>query len=183
MKKAISFTLLFVGLVVMTYAQVGKKFPSMTCSKLNGKGEVVLPIPGTEKYTLVGLAFSKKSEEALKTWYKPIYDKFIAKSTNKLMADAPYDVAMYFVPMFTGLNAAAAGSASKQMEEGVSPEMKDHILIFKGKMNDYKDILGLDKKDEPYFFVIDSTGKIVYATSGAYVASKMGGIEDIVDEF
>ncbi len=164
-------------------AQKGKPFPEMSCKDLDDK-EVVLPLKNTGKYTLLGLAYSKKSEEALQSWYKPIYSKFIAVAPkNSLLADEPYDVNLYFVPMFTGVKAAAAGAATKQMQEGADEELKDHILIFKGKLNDYKDVLNFSNKDEPYFYVLDKDGVVVYMTSGAYTADKMGHIEDIIDEF
>lgn len=167
----------------LVQAQKGKAFPKMACKNLDEK-EVVLPLKGTGKYTLLGLAYSKKSEQALQTWYKPIYSKFIAvPPKNSLLADEPYDVNLYFVPMFTGVNAAAAGAATKQMQEGTDAELKDHILIFKGKLNDYKEALNFSKKDEPYFYVLDKNGVVVYMTSGTYSAEKLGPIEDIIDEF
>ena len=69
------------------------------------------------------------------------------------------------------------------MQKGVPTEIGDHILIFKGKIKEYKASLNMGNKDVPYFFVIGKDGKIAYATSGAYTSDKMGGIEDIVDEF
>lgn len=162
--------ILIVGAAIFAKAQVGKQFPTMDCSKLDGKEHLVLPLKETEKFTLIGLAFSKKSEADLRTWYKPIYDKFIAKPTNVLIADDPYDVELFFVPMFTGVNAAAAGAASKQMKKGVSPVIGDHILVFKGKLKEYKAALNMGKKDVPYFFVLDKDGKIAYSTSGPYLS-------------
>ena len=182
MKKVILGLMLLLSLTSIK-AQVGDKFPEMDCVHLDGQEHLLLPIAKTEKFTLVGLAFSKKSEEALRTWYKPIYDKFIAKSTNKLMADVPYDLDLFFVPMFTGVNKAAAGTAAKEMKKGVPDEIGGHILIFKGNIKEYKEALNMGNKDVPYFFVIDKSGNVAYATSGAYSLDKMGGIEDIVDEF
>lgn len=182
MKNILVLTV-FVFSACFVHAQKGKPFPEMSCKTLDEK-EVVLPLKGTGKYTLLGLAYSKKSEEALQTWYKPIYDKFIAVAPqNSLLADEPYDVNLYFVPMFTGVKAAAAGAAVKQMQEGADDELKEHILIFKGKLNDYEEALNFSKKDEPYFYVLDKNGVVVYMTSGAYSADKMGHIEDIIDEF
>ena len=166
---------------ISLYAQKGKPFPSMSCKTLDDK-EVVLPLKGTGKYSLVGLAYSKKSEELLLTWYKPIYYKFMAiPDKNSLLADEPYDVNLYFVPMFTGVNAAAAGAAAKKMREGVDEEIQTHILIFKGKLDDYKEALNFTSKDEPYFYVIDENGVVVYMTHGAYSDQKMGEIEDVID--
>lgn len=181
--KNIIASIVLVSCAFFVNAQKGKQFPEMSCKDLDEK-EVVLPLKGTGKYTLLGLAYSKKSEQALQSWYKPIYSKFIAVAPkNSLLADEPYDVNLYFVPMFTGVKAAAAGAATKQMQEGADEELKDHILIFKGKLNDYKDVLNFSSKDEPYFYVLDKDGVVVYMTSGAYSSEKMGHIEDIIDEF
>ena len=44
---------------------------------------VDLPNDTKGKYTLLGLAFSKKSEDDLNTWVEPVYWKFIDKPEGK----------------------------------------------------------------------------------------------------
>ena len=68
--------------------------------------KVNLPKDVKGKYTLLGLAYSKKSEDELNSWFSPIFSTFIQK-TSGLMSGMGYDVNVYFVPMFTGVNAAA----------------------------------------------------------------------------
>ena len=40
----------------------------------------------------------------------------------------------------------------------------------------------MTNKQDPYFFLLDENGKIVYQTSGVFTAEKMIPIEDIMDE-
>ena len=74
---AITFALTFVAASVC--AQVLKtQFPDMNTSTADGK-EMELPADVKGKYTLLGLAFSKKSEDDLNSWMEPVFWKFIDK--------------------------------------------------------------------------------------------------------
>ena len=68
-----------------------------------------------------------------------------------------------------------------------------YISFFGGGMNEgeseeqaltreVKEELNFEKKDIPYFFVIDKTGKITYATSGEYNDKKLDAITDALSE-
>jgi 5-dehydro-2-deoxygluconokinase len=47
---------------------------------------------------------------------------------------------------------------------------------------DYRPIeLDFEKKDIPYFFVLDKDGKIIFATSGSYSESKLDQIEEVIE--
>ena len=127
------------------------------------------------------MAYSKKSEDDLNTWFSPIYNKFI-RENKSVFASFGYDVNIYFVPMFTGVNAAATGTAKNKALKNIDPKLLPYILFYKGKLKPYKDSLGFDKKDVPYFFVLDEEGEIVYATSGKYTDDKMSEIEDILEQ-
>ncbi|MFY8037206.1 MAG: hypothetical protein ACOVMQ_08565, partial [Cyclobacteriaceae bacterium] len=63
-------TFLFVIAVLSTgFAQViGSTFPEMKIETVNDK-TVLLPQDTKGKYTLLGLAYSKKSEEELNSWF------------------------------------------------------------------------------------------------------------------
>ena len=145
--------------------------------------DIKLPVPNSEKFTLVGLAYSKKSEGDLETWFSPCYNLFVKdKEDAGLFASFTYDVNLYFVPMFTGVKAAAAGTAKKKALKLADERLWPHIVFYSGKLKPYKEALDFEKKDVPYFFVIDQQGKIRYATSGAYSEKKMDEIEDIIAE-
>lgn len=165
----------------LSFAQVvGKMFPDMTAETVEDK-KVNLPTETKGKYTLLGLAYSKKSEDELNSWFNPIFSKFIQK-TNGLMSGFGYDVNVYFVPMFTGVNAAATGTAKKKAIKNVDPQLLPYILFYKGELKTYKEALDFEKKDVPYFFVLDATGKIVYATSGKFSQEKLDEIEESIEE-
>jgi hypothetical protein len=181
MKKALILSLLFlISTYVVTAQVVGKTFPNMTAETVDDK-KVELPQSVTGKYTLLGLAYSKKSEDELNTWFQPIFEKFIQKQKGGLFEGFAYDVNVYFVPMFTGINAAATGTAKKKAIKNVDPNLLPYILFYKGELKTYKEALDFEKKDIPYFFVLDKEGKIVYATSGKFSKAKMDVIEEVIE--
>lgn len=162
------------------FAQVtGKVFPDMATETADDK-KVTLPLDVKGKFTLLGLAYSKKSEDELQTWFQPIFEKFVQKAEG-LMAGMGYDVNVYFVPMFTGINAAAEGKAKRMAMKGLDPQLLPYILFYKGELKTYKEALAFEKKDIPYFFVLNAEGKIVYATSGAFSDAKLSEIEDVIE--
>ena len=83
--------------------------------------------------------------------------------------------------MFTGVNAAATGTAKKKALKNIDPQLLPHVLFYKGEIKTYKDALDFDKKDVPYFFVLDAEGKIIYATTGRYTDAKMEEVEEVLD--
>lgn len=178
--KAIVFV--FVWLIVggTAYSQViGKSFPDMDAETVEDK-VVKLPVDVKGKYTLLGLAYSKKSEDELNRWFQPVFEKFIQKNKG-LFEDFGYDVNVYFVPMFTGVNAAATGTAKRKAIKNVDPQLLPYILFYKGDLKPYKEALDFEKKDIPYFFVLDKEGKIIYATSGKYTTSKLDEVEKVLE--
>ena len=161
-------------------AQVtGKMFPDMEAETVEDK-KVLLPQSTKGKYTLLGLAYSKKSEDELNSWFQPVFEKFIQKTTG-LLAGFSYDVNVYFIPMFTGINAAATGTAKRKAIKNIDPQLLPYVLFYKGELKTYKESLEFDKKDVPYFFVLDPTGKIVYATMGKYSDAKMNEVEEVIE--
>jgi predicted transcriptional regulator len=84
--------------------------------------------------------------------------------------------------MFTGVNQAAAGTAKKKMIQGIDKKLYPHVIFYKGELKKYKDELDFEKKDIPYFFVLDKQGKIVYATSGAFNNKKLDEIYYVLEE-
>jgi hypothetical protein len=180
MKNLIA-TILALAIINSLHAQViGKQFPDMEAETVEDK-KVILPTDTKGKYTLLGLAYSKKSEDELNTWFSPVYNKFVKKATG-MLAGMGYDVNVYFVPMFTGVNAAATGTAKKKALKNVDPALLPNILFYKGELKTYKEALDFEKKDIPYFFVLDAEGKIVYATSGRFSDDKLDEIEESIED-
>jgi len=177
---AIAFMLLITIHLDTTGQVVGKTFPAMIAETVEDR-KVSIPDDTRGKYTLVGLAYSKKSENELNSWFQPVFTRFIQKSTGGLFSGFTYDVNVFFVPMFTGVNAAATGTAKRKAAKNIDPQLLPYVLFYKGELKTYKDALDFEKKDIPYFFVLDPKGKIVYATSGKYSADKMEEIEENIE--
>jgi hypothetical protein len=176
---------LFVVAVLSLFANVciaqvvGKTFPALEAETVEDK-KVKLPGDVAGKYTLIGMAYSKKSEDELNSWFQPVFQKFIQK-TKGVLAGFTYDVNVYFVPMFTGVNAAATGTAKKKASKNIDPQLLPYILFYKGELKTYKEALDFEKRDIPYFFVLDPQGKIVFATSGKYTDEKMDEVEEKIE--
>ena len=180
MNKKDPFLIIVVMLVgTVLFGQMSESFPRMEVTKLNDEA-VSLPQDTNGKYTLLGMSYSKKSEDQLVTWFNPVYQTFIHKSTGIFSND--YDVNVYFIAMFTGLNKAAAGPVKKKMRKHSDPELEPHLLFYKGEVKSFKQSLKLDRKDTPYFFVLDESGQIVYTTSGAFSQEKMDEVEELLEE-
>lgn len=156
---------------------VGEVFPELRAETLEDKS-ITIPTDTKGKSTIICMAYSADAEMDLRTWYEPTYDKFIAKT--ELMADM-YDVNVYFVPMFTGIKAAGAAKAKKDMKESVQPDLQPHVVIYKGELEAYKEKLKMDDKKKPYIYVLDKEGKIVFVTSGEYTEEKMDEIDDHIE--
>lgn len=183
LKKSISaFLIVFLLLLRVGTAQVvGKAFPELIGETVDDQN-ITLPQDKQDKFTLIGMAYSKKSESDLNTWFSPVYNKFIKKGGDGLFGAFSYDVNVFFIPMFTGINSAAKGTAKKKAASKIDPRLLPHILFYKGKLKPYKEALDFEKKDVPYFFVVDQSGRIVYATSGKYSEDKMDEVEEAIEE-
>lgn len=173
------FLFLLIAAIQVDAQVIGKMFPSMEAETVDDK-KIALPDASKGKYTLIGLAYSKKSEDDLNSWFQPVFEKFIQK-TNGLLSGFAYDVNVYFVPMFTGINSAATGTAKRKALKNIDPQLLPYILFYKGELKPYKEALDFEKKDIPYFFVLDATGKIVFATSGKYAEAKMSQVEEVIE--
>ncbi len=133
------------------------------------------------KYSLLGLAYSKKSENALKTWFSPAYNQFIYEPETPSLFAGNYDLHVYFVPMFTGAKRPAYQKVMNKVEKTIDPKLKPYVLFYKGKLGDYKKSLNFDGKEIPYFYVLDPEGTIIHSTTGRYSDSKMQEIVDLVE--
>ena len=174
------------GLIMLSgpilYGQMSQAFPRMEVTRLND--EVVnLPQDTNGKFTLIGMSYSKKSEDQLVTWFNPVYQTFIHKSDKPSLFGSDYDVNVFFIAMFAGVNKAAVGPVKKKMRKHSDPVLEPHLLFYKGEIKSFKQSLKLDRKDTPYFFVLDENGSIVHTTSGAYSQEKMDDIEELLEDW
>ena len=175
----ILFSISFVNSLKAQNELIGKVFPSMEVETINDE-KLKLPDSVNGKYTLLGLAYSKKAEDELSTWFQPIFHKFVDKPQG-LFKGFGHEVNVFFVPMFTGVNAAAAGIAKKKALKKMDPELFPYILFYKGQLKSYKAALNFDSREIPYFFVLDAKGIILYATSGSFSNDKLDEIEGVLE--
>ena len=176
-----SIFIIILSLGFMAQSQVGIQFPEMQGESLRGK---VIDIPDElkGKYSIIGLAYSKKSEVDLKSWYQPTYREFIHDPKTPNLFDISYDVNLFFVPMFSGAKKAAYKSIMEKVRKTLDPKLHPHVLFYKGEIKTYKKALNFKGKDVPYFFLLNEEGQIVYTTNGGFSQSKMQQIIDKLNE-
>ncbi len=181
MKKTISILLLFL-LQTVCFGQLKKAFPTIAVETLTNQKKN-LPTDVKGKYTLIGVAYSQKSEADLKTWYEPTYQTFFAQTgNNNFVPTNAYDINMYFIIMINGLKQAAEGKIIEEIKKGTAAKHHKNIVTFAGNIKDYKESMSLGKKDDPTFFLLDKKGVVVYMAYGACDNGKLDAIIDILDE-
>lgn len=183
MKNCLFVLALLAGCFTVASAQlVGTTFPAMETETVEDK-TVTLPQDAQGRVTLVAMAYSKRAEKDLNSWLSPLFNSFIKQkvSDGGLFASFAHDIDVYVVPMFTGIKAAAQGTAKRKAAKHLNARLVPYVLFYKGKLKPYKEALEFDKKDVPYLFLLDEDGEIVYATSGAYSGKKMTAIEEAID--
>ncbi len=168
MKLALFSLLLCVG--------ISSSFPSISGKTLNDK-VISIPDDTSDKVTLVGMAYSKKAEGTLKSWFMPLYDKFVLK---RGMFDKEYDINLYFVPMFTGLKKSAYENAYKKLKESNRKTLFDNIVFYKGDLEPYKTELGLNEKEKAYLFLLDTEGNIIHKVEGKFTEGKLEALEEAI---
>ncbi|MCU0417533.1 MAG: hypothetical protein MUE33_10160 [Cytophagaceae bacterium] len=160
--------------------QTQQPFPKWSCVTLSGNTFVIPDSIKNGKYTIIGLAFSKKAEQNLSTWFTPTYQYFIQKRKT-LFAEEAYDVNTYFVGVISGANKALADEAIKQLKANTPVELQPHVLTYVGEFSSYKKTLGISNADDPYIYVLNEKNVIVYQTSGPYTSTKMEGITNALE--
>lgn len=154
------------------FGQTRQPFPELEGELLEG-GSIVLPNT-KDRPAVVGMAYSQKAEDDLKTWYQPMYDTFVLK---RGIFDHIYNNDLYMIPMFTGTKKIAYEAAMKKMREENRPDLFPHIIFYKGSLEPFASVLRMSDKKVPYLFVIDESGTVVYATSGKFTEKKKQAIE------
>ena len=164
--------------VLISISAIGQIFPSIEGELLNSE-RITLPNDCKGKYTLVGLAYSQKAEEELRTWYDPSIEKFILKHG---MFDSEYDVNIYFIPMFHGLTKMTYAKSFKKIKELTDEELYSHVIFYKGDIKGYKESLNFDDKEKPMFFLLDPEGNILKSFKGRFKDEYFESVTEIIDE-
>ena len=170
-------TILSLALSTNFFSQIKVQFPSLTGHTREGNA-MSIPIADTKKFTIVGLCYKRLAEEDLKTWIQPMYDVFVGKpqGTDYFDVASYFDVNYYFIPLISGFKKAAndfKAATQKDLWKNVI-DCDTDIKLLKTQMNPADD-------NVPYFYVIDTSGKIVEVVSGKYTEAKMDKIQEAID--
>jgi hypothetical protein len=161
----------------ISWGCLAQAFPPLEGENLSGQ-QITIPADISDKVSLVGMAYSKKSEDALKSWYQPMYDKFVLK---RGIWDSNYDINLLFVPMFTGAKKMAYEQSMNKMKESNRKDLYPYLLFYKGNLEPYVTDLDMNNKALPYLFLLGKNGEILWSTKGIYTPKKIESIEEILD--
>ena len=171
------FLLFFMLVGFACSLQAQQSFPSVITETIQGE-TVKVPEAFAGKYALVGVGAGKKAEEALKTWQVPVYNKFVAKTG---LMDGMYDVEICFLPLFTGAMKMAKNQVVKRLEENNEKLILDHVYVYSGQRDPFSSI-GIDDKKQPYFYLLNPEGSIVWEGKGAFKQVYFDRIEEILSQ-
>jgi hypothetical protein len=163
------------ALLVIQFALAQERFPALNGTTADGLS-VPIPLPVPKNYTVVGMAYGRKSQPQLEEWYEPVYLRFVAK--HGLFA-GQYDVDVRFLPLFVGLDRAAYEPSMKKFRKSAAPEVVDLVVFVKADAEMLQQQLGMTDKDIPYIFILDKQGRIVHRTQGNFTDEKLEAMEEI----
>ncbi len=157
-------------------AQKGEQFPLITGKALDNK-PVSIPTKNA-KYSIVGIAYNRAAEKELKKWLNPMYYTFVKKQSGKSNFDVAevYDVNFQFIPLISGFKKAA-----EDFKNGTDKEFWPYIIDADTDIKIIKKQFNITNDKDPYFYVLDKSGKIVEWVSGEFSEAKMDKLEEAVD--
>ncbi len=176
-KTSLILSLLFIFSTAL-FSQVGEPFPDIDVVDLNEK-ELNIPNDSKGKFTLVGVAFSEDAQKDLYSWSQPVFSMFMDENNLNTLV---YDPNVYLILMFTGVNQVAYNKAREQIKAGTEESLNDNVVMYKGKMEDYRKKLKMKNRKEPHFFVLDKEGTVIYETKGRYNKTELNKIADMIEE-
>ncbi len=158
-------------------AQVKGTFPTLSGHTLEGTS-ITLPLASTKKYTIIGICYKRSAENDLKTWIQPMYETFVAKANNTDYFDVAnyFDVNYYFIPLISGFKKAA-----NDFKASTQKDLWKNVIDCDTDINVLKEQLKPADDNIPYFYVIDTAGKVVDVMSGKYTEDKMDKLQDAIE--
>ena len=182
MKKIIAITLIATFTKLDAQNGKGKMFPTIKGETFTDKN-ITIPDAGKGKPCIIAMCFSKKAEGDIQTWLNPCYNEFVVKkdTTNAFGAAVSFDINFYFMPRFNIINQVFDKSSKAKMKKETDPSFWPHLFFCTDGIKDIKKDFGIEDTSQPYFFVLDKDGKIVYVEKGVYSEKRMSAIEDHLD--
>ncbi len=169
--------LLILPALFLTNYLVAQSVPSFSGETLNHR-TISIPDSTVGKYTFICFASSMKAQKELESWLDPVYNKFIAKTG---LMDEFYDLHVFFIPVFKGSNASMQEMVKKKFNETAQDDIKGHVIFCNSDLSEVTTALKMTNDNTPYFFLLDTTGKIIYRTTGAYTEEKFDAMDDLID--
>jgi hypothetical protein len=172
------YLLLFLSLTASLRVVLAQNsFPSVTTETIQGE-TVNVPEAFEGSFVLIGVGTGKKAEDDLRTWQVPIYNKFIAKTG---LMDGMYNVEVCFLPLFTGAMKMAKKQVVQKLQENNEKLVLDHVYVYSGEREPFTDF-GIEDKKQPYFYLLNPNGEVVWTGVGAFKQSYFDRMEEILSQ-
>lgn len=154
----------------------GQVFPTLSGETLAGE-KIRLPVDNGKK-SIIGIAFHKDAEDALKTWLTPLYETFIKKEGGDPFDMSEwYDVNFSFIPLIHGFSKVA-----EEFRRNTDKEFWPYIVdAGKHDINAIKEPLQISNEKTPWFFVLDKDGKVLARVNGIFSETKLKKLEDAAE--
>lgn len=166
-----------IALGINAVAQKGTTFPTLEGMNLAGK-YIGLPYKNGKK-TVIGIAYARAAEKDLKKWLNPLYNTFMVKPGDNKNFDVAeiYDVNFVFIPVIAGMQ-----QVIDDFKAGTDKEFWPYIMdTKKAEMKVIREGLKAPDEKVPYFYVLDTNGKIIECVSGAFSEDKMDKLEEAAE--
>lgn len=173
--KKIILVLAIAGIALAVFAQ--SVFPTITCETLKDK-KVTLPDDVKGKKTVVAVLLSTKADKQFQAWAQPLYNSLVAEGVGGLMGGRMYDANLCFVGMVRGLAKLALPEMKEKAKKNVDSKLHNNFMYCDSDVDAFTKTLNIKDKSEPYFFVLDKDGNIIYQTSGQYSDEKLNGLTE-----
>jgi len=154
-----------------------KIFPSVSTETI--QGEVVnVPDAFEGQFSFIGVGTGKKAEDDLRSWQVPVYNKFVAKTG---LMDEMYDVKVCFLPLFTGAMKAAKSQVVQKLKKNNEQLVLDNVYVYSGAREPFEQF-GIDDKKQPYFYLLNPKGQVVWQGKGSFKQAYFDRIEEILSQ-
>lgn len=158
-----------------TIKGTGSIFPTVTCTNLKDK-QVVLPADVAGKRTVIALMLSTKADKYMQAWSQPLYNALMADGMGGMMGGNMYNANLCFVGAVKGLAKLALPEMIKKAKKEVDAKYHGNFMYTDTDMDALMKNLTITDKTIPHFVVINTDGKILFQTSGAYSDDKLNEI-------
>ncbi|MDD3043826.1 MAG: hypothetical protein PHW56_13005 [Methanosarcinaceae archaeon] len=146
---------------------VGSKFPELTARSLAGN-IVTLPDACEGKICLIGIAFERRAQDMLDSWFEPFEREF---------GDSPV-FSVYEVPMVGPHWNFFSLIIDSGMRGGIPAEKHNYVLTLYEDYSKYQELLDMEDRDLAYIFLLDKKGIISWKGKGS---AESGNLRELIE--